>query len=331
MLLDRKNFFKLHVRWFIATVVIAALCIAWYAAEAATSDRLPGGSSRSGLFFGVLAALICFFEAALIIRKTSWFRTRRWLLSAQTWMKAHIWLGLLAVPLVAMHAGFSFGGTLAWLLAWSFILVIVSGVVGLILQNTLPRLLIAAVPSETIYSQIDEMGRQFADDAARLAGLYDGDVESALPQPREEHAPAMAGVEPTSRKPVVGAPRRVGTVVLRSRQPEEDLARGADSPEVRSAVRGEVLDFLRTGKSATGRLGSAQRLGWFFDDLRRRAAPEARPAVDAVEKLCQRRLQLNLQQKIHFVLHSWLWLHLPLSAALIGLLVIHIVFALRYN
>ena len=50
-----------------------------------------------------------------------------------------------------------------------------------------------------------------------------------------------------------------------------------------------------------------------------------------MEALCQRRRQLNLQQIIHFWLHNWLAVHLPLSVALVVLLVGHIWFALRYN
>ena len=70
---------------------------------------------------GILAAVIFLFELALVAKKTKPFRTARWLGSAQTWMKAHIWLGLLTVPLVLLHSGGQFGGTLTTLLSmpWS--------------------------------------------------------------------------------------------------------------------------------------------------------------------------------------------------------------------
>jgi hypothetical protein len=36
------------------------------------------------------------------------------------------------------------------------------------------------------------------------------------------------------------------------------------------------------------------------------------------------------QARIHFWLHNWLWIHLPLSIALIVLMFVHVFFALKY-
>jgi hypothetical protein len=49
-----------------------------------------------------------------------------------------------------------------------------------------------------------------------------------------------------------------------------------------------------------------------------------------LEDLCNQRRQLILQSKIHFWLHNWLWVHLPLSVALIVLMFVHIFVALKY-
>jgi hypothetical protein len=117
----------------------------------------------------------------------------------------------------------------------------------------------------------------------------------------------------------------------RSRHPQVELPASADSPELHRALEDDVVAFLRTGKSASGRLASAQQAEWYFDDLRRRVRPEARPAVDEIEALARRRRQLNQQQRLHVWLHGWLSIHLPLSAALILLLVAHIIGALVYS
>jgi hypothetical protein len=321
VLLDQANFFALHRRWFLMTALASLAAGAWYGVESWTNQRLAGGGSRPGLAFGVAAALICLFELVLFLRKTRWFRTRRWLGSAQMWMKAHIWLGLLAVPLVAMHAGFRFGGPLSSLLSWCFILVIASGIFGLLMQNLLPRLLLDAVPEETVYSQIDEVGRQLAADAARLAGLQ---ASEAVRLERPASVRAAAAI-------VVGAPRQVGTIIPRSPQPNLAAAAKVQSPELTAALEMDVLEFLRSGTSPSGRLANPRRIEWFFDDLRRRVPVEARGAVEQIEALCRRRQQLNLQRRIHFWLHSWLCVHLPLSAALIVLVAAHTVYALRFS
>jgi hypothetical protein len=78
-------------------------------------------------------------------------------------------------------------------------------------------------------------------------------------------------------------------------------------------------------------LGSRQKNTWYFDDLRLRVAPELRTLVDQLDELCERRRQLNVQKSLHFWLHNWLWLHLPLSVALLVLLAAHIFFALRFG
>src|SRR5262249_41071649 len=99
------------------------------------------------------------------------------MLTAQTWMKAHIWLGLVTVPLVVLHSGGRFGGMLTTLFVTVFAVVIASVIWGLVLQNALPKLLVEAAPAETVYSQIDRVGRQYAAEAQRLVLLACGGDE----------------------------------------------------------------------------------------------------------------------------------------------------------
>jgi hypothetical protein len=328
VLLSSHKFGSLHRAWLAITVLVTLGTMGWYAWTAREQGRWPGGGSWPGVVFGVAAAAICLFESALIVRKTSLFRARRTLFglplgSARFWMAAHIWLGLLLVPLVALHAGFRFGGMLSWLLAWSLIVVIASGVFGLVMQNVLPRLMTEGVPEETVYSQIDEVGRQFADDALRLARLYGGTQEAVERDELEE----IRG----RKLAIAGAPRRVGTIVPRSRYPQVELPANADSPELHRALAEDVIVYLQKGSSPSGKLARATDSAWYFDDLRRRVRPEARPAVDEIELLCSRRRQLNVQRRMHAWLHGWMSIHLPLSAAMMFLLVAHIIGALVYS
>jgi hypothetical protein len=279
------------------------------------------------LILGILAGIIFLFEIALVAKKTSTFRTARWTLSAQTWMKAHIWLGLLTVPLVVLHSGFQLGGWLTTWLVLVFSIVIASGIWGLALQNFLPRMLLETAPAETIYSQIDSLGKQYAAEAKRLVQWQCGSDEDDV----IASEPATAVVGNGASDHFRGAARRVGPQVKRSPHPARDLPEPIPAPAIRQALRDAIEPFLATGVSAPGLLGSRQRNQWFFDDLRLRAAPELRDLVGQLEELCERRRQLNVQQRLHFWLHNWLWLHLPLSVALILLLVAHIIFALRFG
>lgn len=325
MLSDRKAFVALHRRWFIATVLATAAAVVWYGWEATGRTRWPGGSSLVGLTFGVLAGGIILFESLLGLRRTQLFRTARWLGSAQLWMKAHIWLGLLAVPLVVMHSGLKWGGWLSTLVAGSFALVTASGVFGWLMQNLIPRWLIEAVPNETIHSQIADVANQLSSDARRLVGM---------------HAPAVDTFELRSggrlqrgNMVMAGAPRRVGTMVERLPRAKQESPQELVVPELlREAVARDIEPFLRSGLSDDRGLNKAQRCGWYFDELKRRINDrELQLVVGQLEQLCERRRQMNLQQTLHWWLHGWLSIHLPLAMMLLILLAGHIWFALRYS
>jgi hypothetical protein len=51
----------------------------------------------------------------------------------------------------------------------------------------------------------------------------------------------------------------------------------------------------------------------------------------AIEAIVEERRQLSRQRRIHTVLHAWLWVHVPMSAAMLVLIAVHIVVALRYS
>ena len=55
-----------------------------------------------------------------------------------------------------------------------------------------------------------------------------------------------------------------------------------------------------------------------------------RAGLNELQALCDLRRQFDIQARLHWWLHSWVWVHLPLSVALVGLLVAHIYTALRF-
>lgn len=335
MLSDRQALLTLHRRWLVGTVVLTLAAVAVYVSAARDIQRLPGGSSPVGLAFGGIAAAIILFECALVLRRTWLLRTFRGLGSAQFWMKAHIWLGLLAVPLVLMHSGFHWGGWLSTFVAGSFALVTASGIFGLVMQTVLPRKMLELLPEETIHAQIDDVARQLADDARRLVGLIDaeellGETEGTT----RRDVSLREKVAAESEGPVVsGFPRHVGTIVERVPRPDRELPAVVNVPKaLQDALLQDIEPFLLSGDSPRYRLHSPQRSSWYFEELRRRIdVPDAQIMVTTLERFCETRRQMNLQRRLHFWLHSWLHLHVPLAAVLLTLLLGHIVFAWRYS
>jgi len=339
-LTDRDRFISLHGRWCLLTGAAVAAAVSWYVVAARGAERWPGGSSLPGLVLGAVASLIILFEFALWPRRTRWFRTARWLGSAELWMKAHLWLGLLSLPLVLLHSGFRLGGTFSTVLALCFFVVIASGVGGLLLQNLVPRLLWEQVPRETIFGEIAEVARQYASDGQRIVALTCGEAPAldSLPAagepirfPTIDQSPGRSPSDAVAPVVRAGALRQVGTEVSRERVGKTEFDLVPLAAALSQAFQRDIGEYLLTGASPRRRLGSPARNKTYFAALRPLVASEAWPAVDALADLCEARRQLDSQRRWHLLLHGWLWFHLPLSAALVVLVVVHVVFALRYG
>lgn len=271
-----------------STVAVAAVGVGLAAAGAAAGlwDWPPRPGSPFGVALGLAAGAIVLFEMALLPRK--WLRGRR-LGATRVWMRLHVWLGLVCLPVVLVHTGFGFGGPLTTATLVLFLVVTASGIWGLVMQQWLPQKMLAEVPRETVASQIDFVAEYHAAEAVRVV---DGLV--TVP-PEAEYA------EPV----VVGAPADE-LVAFRDRVLLPYL-RGADSP-------------------LASRAEAEQR----FDRLRAAVPAVAGAAVGRLCELAELRRQWDAQARLHVWLHNWLLIHLPLSVAMTGLMILHAVRALKY-
>jgi hypothetical protein len=322
LIFDRDNW-PLHRPWCALFVLGTAGAIGWYAFSCLGAEKLPGGGSLPGFTFGVIGGAICLFEFLLWPRK----KKRTWRVGrVQVWMRAHIWLGLLSLPLLVLHSGFTLGGALSSWLMILFLVVIASGVWGLILQQVLPRRMLADIPAETIYSQIPRVRGQFRDEAERLV------LATCGPDEDGQALSVTAGDEEAAPAPhmVIGRVRTAGRVqgrVLETVIPQTPVP---DSEPLRLVFR-EVIDpYLQADETRSSPLHERKRAAAVFQDLKTKLDPAAHPAVDALEGLCEQRRQLDAQARMHFWLHSWLSVHLPLSVALILLMFVHVFVALKY-
>ena len=101
------------------------------------------GGSALGLAFGIVGSAFMIFAGLLAGRKkVPVWRVGR----AQAWMRGHLWLGLLSLPIIFFHAGFRFGGPLTSVLMVLLIIVVASGIFGAVLQHYLPNMITGAVP-----------------------------------------------------------------------------------------------------------------------------------------------------------------------------------------
>ena len=300
-----------HFPWLLFTLAVTALAALLYLANfhphrlpfhlplpaflgEAPPTRQAVGATPLGLIFGAIAFGIFLFASALGIRK----KQRLWPIGhVQFWLKAHIWLSILTVPLVLFHCGFRIGGLHAqWLMAL-YVVVMISGFVGLALQQFMPRWMKHRLPREVVFEQIPRLRSELVAAAAEMR-------ESL--RASERRAPSEA---------------RAATVVV------------TEDPSVRALAQfldDDCLPYLAAERGHHMRLGETGPAALVFRSLKLGVAAEWRPKVDALEQWCHERRWMDLQTKFQHWLHGWLLVHVPASFALLVFTAWHAWGALRF-
>ena len=245
------------------------------------------GGTPLGLVFGSVAFAIFLFASALGIRK----KKRLWPIgNVQLWLKAHIWLTVLTIPLVLFHCGFSSGGAhTSWLVAL-YLVVMGSGFFGLALQQFMPRLMKERLPREVVFEQIPH-----------FRGVL---FEAALAIRKRLRALATAGVAPADDDPST-----------------EVLARFLDD---------ECLLYLAVERGDRHPLANDKTALDRFRTLKLNVAAEWQPTVEELQRCCDERRLMDLQTKYQHWLHGWLVIHIPTSFALLIFTAWHAWVAVRF-
>jgi hypothetical protein len=225
-----------HFPWFVfvclATIAAALLYVGNF-----HPDRMPAGirlppsliqtptehhtvgGTPVGLAFGAISLGIFVFAALLSLRK----KIPLWRIgTVQRWLRAHIWLTFLTIPLIILHSGFRLGGPMTTLLMALYAIVMVSGIYGLLLQHLMPRLMKNRLPAETVFEQIPHIRSQLCVAAEKMR-------DSFKPAPPAE-----------PKKPDAGAPA-----------PSPAKAVTAASA-VMASTKGELTTPVARAKTATG-------------------------------------------------------------------------------
>lgn len=139
----------------VATAVLAAVLTTVYVWLYHRAPAGLTGGSPVGLWYGVLGSALMIFAGLLpaLRRVPSWW----WLGSRRAWLRGHVWLGLLSGVVILYHSGFRWGGILEIALWIILIIVLASGVLGLLAQQFLPRLITTRVPAEAPFEQIPHL------------------------------------------------------------------------------------------------------------------------------------------------------------------------------
>ncbi len=261
-----------------------------------------------GIIYGSVAAAIFVFAALLgVRRKRPTLKVGR----LQLWLKAHIWLTILTIPLVLLHCGFSTGSPMTkWFLV-IYGIVMVSGFYGLALQQFLPRLMKDHVPGETIFEQIPHLRRQMHQSALEMRKALDTTPARALV--------AASAAAPATLFGDSSAPS--ATVESQSDPAVQSLKQFLDE---------SALPYLAATRGEKLLLGAQRVSDDQFRFLKISVGGELKSRVDQLQSWCDERRQLDLQTRLQHWLHGWLLVHIPFSVLLIVFTAWHAIAALFF-
>lgn len=267
------------------------------------------GGTPLGIIYGSVAAAIFVFAALLgLRRKRPTLKVGR----LQVWLKGHIWLSILTIPLVLLHCDFSTGSPMTKWFLGVYGIVMVSGFFGLALQQFLPRLMKDHVPRETIFEQIPHLRKQMHESAQEM--------RKAL-----ETAPARAALVATPASAPTGLVIETATLAT--------VLESQVDPAVQSLkefLDETALPYLALARGEKHMLGAQPISDDKFRFLKISVGGELKKKVEQLQSWCDERRQFDLQTKLQHWLHGWLLVHIPFSVLLLVFTAWHIVAALFF-
>jgi hypothetical protein len=291
-----------------------------YFAHVGSAISGPPGGSPLGLTFGILGFVFMLFAALLGARK----RVPVWRLGrAQAWMRGHLWLGMLSLPIILFHGGFHFGGTLTRVLMWMLIFTVVSGLFGAALQHYIPCVMTTDVPFETIYDEIGHVRNLLLEEADRAMEALCGSLGVRRSSGEEvQRAGGFTAIRPMASTTKGGAAVAAATEIV--------LLSDEESAPLRRFYLNEMRPFLERPGERRLLLYDAAKAQTGFSGVRTLLPARAHATIDDLQDVCEEARQLQKQRRLHHWLHVWLLVHIPISLALIVLGAVHAVMALKY-
>ncbi len=300
--------FLRHQRWryLKAAAGLCALAIAVYLWHAPLDG--PNGGTWLGYALGTLGALMIVWLAWLGVRKRQYASN---LGTVRGWVSAHVYFGLALLLIATLHTGFQFGWNLHTLAYALMVLVIASGVVGIVVYTRYPRLITDHRSQATREAWVEDV-MDLNEQAIQLADRISPDVHRFVLRGAERvHLGGSWREQLTGVRGDAGAAEMQAlTEILRKKL----TATGAERAAVQDA---EQIILLTDEKiMMTERDPAVERLKQLLELLTRRNDLAAR---------------VNQDVRYHARLQIWLYFHVPLTAALLAALAAHIVAVFLYR
>jgi hypothetical protein len=289
-------------RWLWAALGLLAASIGVYLWHAPVGT-VPNGGTWLGYTLGTVGALLIVWLMYFGVRKRRYGRGTG---SVRGWLSAHVYLGSSLILVALLHSGFQFGWNVHTLALVLMLIVIFSGFFGVYAYLRYPTLMTRNRQDATRDAMLEEIG-EIDQNALMLADAVDPKIHAIVLRSIEKtRLGGGVWAQLTARDDSEAALARLREAIA-ARENEAKAKPAKEMPTMFAMV-----DFLAGG---SGNDQQSEALRKLIDLLTRKKTLATRVARD---------IQFQALMEI------WLYLHVPLSFALLAALTAHIVSVLFY-
>ena len=280
-------------RYLWVSLLISVLAIAAYWIN--DPQEPPNGGTPLGYALGTIGASMIVWFTYFGVRKRRYSST---LGTVQGWLSAHVYLGIALVIIVFLHTGFQFGYNVHTLALLLMVLVVASGLYGVVIYTKYPE---------------------------RLSDNRDGANRSEL-------LDQLQDIDRRSRKIAEDLPQEFQELV--SSGISRTFLGGSVWARLRGLDQSQVVLKRGNGSEVVANVGQEAALDWLAEQQSRSSDPEAAASTGELSALIRNKRtllkKLAEDMRLQATIEVWLFVHVPLTAGLLVALLVHILVVFMY-
>ena len=279
-------------------ISIAMVAVAFIAYWIHDPQEPPNGGTVLGYILGIIATANILWLTWFGVRKRRYSSTQG---TVQGWLSAHVYVGVALLFIVLLHSGFQYGSNVHTLALVLMILVIASGLYGVFVYMKYPTRLSqnrGGVNRSELLDELEDIDSRSRRVASGLDAHYQEVVASGI------------------RRTQLG-----GSIWGR--------LRGQDSSQI-------MLPLSSNGQqsSVVSNAGQEAVLDWLAEQQSRSSDAALAGTISELSALLRnkRKLlkQLGEELRLQATIEIWLYIHVPLTVALLVALAVHIITVFIY-
>ena len=287
--------FRKRLYLWVAVGIVALSFLAYWIHD---PQEPPNGGTVLGYTLGVVATAIILWLTWFGIRKRQYSSTQG---TVQGWLSAHVYVGVALLFVALLHSGFQYGPNVHTLALVLMILVIASGLFGVFVYMKYPTRLSqnrGGVNRSELFDELEDIDNRSKRVASELDAQFQEVVASGIR--RTQLGGSILGRLRGQDRSQIMLPLSSG---------------GQQSSVVVNAGQEAVLDWLAEQQSRSSDASLAGTIAELSALLRNK------------RKLLK---QLGEDLRLQATLEIWLYIHVPLTVALLVALAVHIITVFIY-